>query len=173
MGSMPIHMAAAVMRMGRRRVETYGVVPTDLPGILAPVVASDLNAATEAALAARPDLAQARLQLDNAGISLTGSRNAVLPSVDPVAGMSINGMGGALSSVAALGQVFALNYPVYGVGVQGTAPVRNRIAQADVQRNQHSVRQLEKLVRVEIANALERAAGVLLAAHRVDVQQVQ
>jgi outer membrane protein TolC len=253
----------------RGRQESYGVVPTDKPGIVPPEISIDLNAATETALAARPDLAQARLQLDNAGISLTGSRNAVLPSVDLVAGMVNNGLGGSANIVPALnngiprtndprflggpgsavGQVFARNYPDYGVGVQVTVPIRNRIAQADVQRDQHSVRQseirlrqLEKMVRVEIANArvaleqaqssyesalsertlqekalqaeeeklavgataqaqviqlqrdlaqarsaqvnamnsymkaklaLERAAGVLLAAHRVDVQQVQ
>jgi outer membrane protein TolC len=155
-------------------------------------------------------------------------------------------LGGPGSS---LGQVFARNYPDYGVGIQVTVPIRNRIAQADVRRDQHSVRQseirlrqLEKMVRVEIANArvaleqaqssyesavsertlqekaleaeveklavgataqaqviqlqrdlaqarsaqvnamnsfmkaklaLERAAGVLLASYRVDVQKVQ
>ncbi|MBI2685607.1 MAG: TolC family protein [Acidobacteria bacterium] len=253
----------------RGRQEPYGVIPTDQPGITPLDIASDLNAATEKALHARPDLAQARLQLDNSGISLTGSRNAVLPSVDVVASVANNGLGGSANVVpplgngipraidpqfiggpgSALNQVFARNYPDYGVGVQVTIPIRNRIAQADVQRDQHSVRQseirlrqLEKMVRVEIANArvaleqaqssfesavserrlqqqaldaeveklavgataqaqviqlqrdlaqarsaevnamnsymkaklaLERAAGVLLAAHRVDVQQVQ
>lgn len=253
----------------RGKMEPYGVVPTDKPGIVPPDISADLNAATERALLARPDLAQARLQLDNAGISLTGSRNAVLPSVDLVANVANNGLGGSANSIpalnngipriadaaflggagSALGQVFRRNYPDYGVGVQVTVPIRNRIAQADVQRDQHSVRQseirlrqLEKMVRVEIANArvaleqaqssyesalsertlqeqsleaeleklavgataqaqviqlqrdlaqarsaqvnamnsylkaklaLERAAGVLLAAYRVDVQQVQ
>lgn len=253
----------------RGRLPAYGVVPTDQPGLSPADIPADLNEAAEKALQARPDLAQARLQLDNAGINLAGSRNAVLPSVDLVASVANSGLGGSPNVVpalnngiprgtdpqftggagTALGQVFARNYPNYGVGVQVTIPIRNRIAQADVQRDQHSVRQseirlrqLEKMVRVEIANAqvameqaqssyssavserhlqekaleaeveklavgataqaqviqlqrdlaqarsaevnamnsymkaklsLERAAGVLLAAHHVDVAQVQ
>ncbi len=164
----------------RGRQEVLGVVPTDQPSLTPPEVAADLNTATDSALAARPDLAQARLQLDNAGISLVGSRNAVLPSIDLIASVANNGLGGTPNVVPglnngiprvtdphfiggpgnALSQVFARNYPDYGIGVQVTIPIRNRIAQADVQRDQHSVRQseirlrqLEKIVRVEIANA--------------------
>lgn len=167
----------------RSKQSTLEIIPTDQARISVAVAAEvldDLNTAAEKAMTARPDLAQARLQLDNAEISLTGSRNAVLPSVDVYARVANNGLGGtpnvepALNNGiprtidgqfiggpgTALGQVFARNYPDYAVGVQVTFPIRNRIAQADVQRDQHSVRQseirlrqLEKMVRVEIANA--------------------
>ncbi len=167
----------------RSRKSTIEIVPTDQASITpatGPEVLDPLDVAADKAMTGRPDLAQARLQLDNSQISLTGSRNAVLPSVDLVGHVANNGLGGTPNVIpalnngiprltdgqfiggpgTALNQVFARNYPDYAIGVQVTIPIRNRIAQADVQRDQYSVRQseirlrqLEKMVRVEIANA--------------------
>ncbi len=159
------------------------IIPTDQAAITpagGPEVLDSLDAAAGKAMNNRPDLAQARVQLDNAQISLTGSRNAVLPSIDLIGRVANNGLSGSPNVVpalnngiprltdgqfiggpgTALNQILARNYPDYTIGVQVTIPIRNRIAQADVQRDQHSVRQseirlrqLEKMVRVEIANA--------------------
>lgn len=168
---------------GRSAAAATEIIPTDQAAITpaaGPEVLDSLDAATDKAMNNRPDLAQARVQLDNAQISLTGSRNAVLPSIDLIGRVANNGLSGAPNVVpalnngiprltgeqfiggpgTALNQIFARNYPDYAIGVQVTIPIRNRIAQADVQRDQHSVRQseirlrqLEKMVRVEIANA--------------------
>jgi outer membrane protein len=164
----------------RGRIGTLEILPTEKASLQAPEAMADEEEQSRRALLGRPDLAQARLQLENAGISLDGSRNGVLPQVDVVARVANNGLGGASNVVPAnssvipratdaqflggagnsLGQVFARNYPDYSVGVNINVPLRNRVAQADVQRDQHSVRQseirlrqLEKAVRVEIANA--------------------
>jgi outer membrane protein TolC len=130
----------------------------------------------------RPDLAQARLQLENSQISLKGSKNAVLPSLDLRASLQENALVGdpnrfttsSLGTVAiqpepfflgsygdALGQLFHHNFPDYGVGVSLNVPLANRAARADVARDQLQVRQqqirlrqLEKEVWLEVQNAL-------------------
>src|SRR5258708_38555005 len=62
----------------------------------------------------------------------------------------------------ALGQLFRRDFPTYGVGVQLTLPVRNRVAQADAVRDELQVRQtqvrrqqLQDQVRLEVADAEE------------------
>ena len=59
------------------------------------------------------------------------------------------------------GQIFARNYPTYGVGVQVTLPIHNRIAEADlardeiqVKQSQIRVRQLQNQARLEVEDAL-------------------
>ena len=83
------------------------------------------------ALANRPDLGQARLQIDNSRIGLAGSRNATLPEVDLVGVMQNNGLAGLATPLlpsgdtaftggygTALDQVLARDYPTYGIGVK-------------------------------------------------------
>jgi outer membrane protein len=138
-----------------------------------------LDALVEQALSERPDLAQARLQLQNSEISLKGSRSALLPALDVVASAQSNGLAGTPNSATvsnlpsstpnpymignygdAVGQVFRRNFPDYGVAVQLSIPILNRAARADVTRDQLQVRQqeirlkqLEKQARLEIRNA--------------------
>jgi outer membrane protein len=126
------------------------------------------------ALANRPDLGQARLQIDNSRIGLAGSRNATLPQVDLVGVAQNNGLGGAATPLLpagntafvggyglALDQILSRNYPTYGIGVNVTLPIRNRIAQADLARDEIQVkqseirlRQLQNQARLEVEDAL-------------------
>ncbi len=134
------------------------------------------------ALQARPELAQSRIRLTNSDINLKAVRNAMLPQVDLVAGMTNNALAGAVNRNVlpipgqplavpseffqgglgtTLNQIFARNFPDYSVGVQLTIPVRNRAAQADMsaaqlQHRQQEIRmrQAENGVRVEVRNAL-------------------
>jgi outer membrane protein TolC len=134
------------------------------------------------ALQNRPDLAQAGLQIQNAEIGLKGSKNALLPQLDFVANLQNNGYVGqvnpldlplgAVTSPAIergligggatlLGQIFGRNYPNYTVGVQLNVSLGNRVAQADVIRDELQLRQsevrkqqLENEVRLEVENAL-------------------
>jgi outer membrane protein len=128
------------------------------------------------ALQDRPDLASAGLQVDNSEISLQGSLNALKPRLDLVGTVQNSGLAGDLNPLAgapagavtpggygsALGQLFRRNYPSYGVGLQLTLPLRNRVAQADAVRDELQVRQtqvrrlqLEDQVRLEVADAEE------------------
>ncbi|HVZ32023.1 MAG TPA: TolC family protein, partial [Polyangiaceae bacterium] len=148
----------------------------------------------------RPDLGSAAIQLDNSRISLEGSRNGLLPSVNLVAQATNSGLAGSqnpllssgsgLPSQAFIGgfgstleQIFRRNYPTYGVGVQVNLPLRNRVAQADYVRDMLNLRQaqirrqqLENQVRLEVEDALialERSRAAYQAAVDTTKYQVQ
>jgi outer membrane protein TolC len=81
----------------------------------------------------------------------------------------------------ALGQVFRRDFPTYGVGLQLTLPLRNRVAQADAVRDELQVRQtqvrrqqLQDQVRLEVADAQEslRQAGAAYEA-AVEARRLQ
>jgi outer membrane protein len=126
------------------------------------------------ALANRPDLDQARLQVENQQIGLEGARNATLPQVDLVGVMQNNGMAGPANPLSAnpggawaggyggvLDQIFTRKNPTYGVGLQVNLPIHNRIAEADLARDEVQVkqssirqRQLENQARLEVEDSL-------------------
>jgi outer membrane protein len=128
------------------------------------------------ALRNRPDLAGAGLQVENSEISLKGSLNALKPQLNLVGTVQNSGMAGDLNPLnttpsgsvniggygTALGEVFRRNFPTYGVGLQLTLPLRNRVAQADAVRDELQVRQaqvrrqqLQDQVSLEVADAEE------------------
>jgi outer membrane protein TolC len=159
------------------------VVPTDrlrIPDVESIRPIQDLVAA---AIEKRPELEQTRYQIDNAKISLEGSKNLLLPRLDLVAAAQNNGLAGSVNTLpipdtgagfvrnanqvfignigSVWSQIFSRNYPDYSIGFQLTVPLRNRAAQADVVRDQLSLRQAElrqrqelNLIRVEVQNAL-------------------
>jgi outer membrane protein len=123
----------------------------------------------------RPDLAEARLQIENSNISLKASRNALLPALDLIGSVQNNALAGQANGVLEpgadpfylggtgnlLSQVFGHNSPNYTVGVQLSIPLTNRVAQADAVRDQLDLRQsqvrlrnLEEQARLEIESAL-------------------
>jgi len=126
------------------------------------------------AFASRPDLKQAGLQIDNSQISLEGSRNNLLPEIDVVGVAQNNALAGQanpLSSImdptfiggygSALEQLAARKYPTYGIGLNFNLPLRNRIAQADLARDEVQVRrtqirfeQFRKQAQLEVEDAL-------------------
>ena len=140
------------------------------------------------ALKARPEMEEARLQIQNTHIGLEGSRNELLPEVNIVAtaqSMGLNGQTNAnmaatsgttgtgttttgttsASNTGGLGtgfsQIFSGRYPEYSIGVQLTLPLRNRVAQADVARDELILRQfdvqyqqLENRIRLQVEAAM-------------------
>ena len=151
------------------------------------------------ALHARPDLAQAGIQVENSQISLKGSLNALRPEVDVVGTVQNGGLSGNINPAGAsltpgsalypggygtaLGQIFKNNFPTYSVGVQLTLPLRNRVAQADAVRDELQVRQtqvrrqqFEDQVRLEVADAyvaMQQARAAYEAAIQSRVLQEQ
>src|SRR5882724_5502250 len=147
------------------------------------------------ALRNRPDLAGAGLQVENSEVSLKGSLNALKPRLDLVGTVQNSAMAGDLNPLAgpptgsvtpggygtAVDQILRRNYPTYGVGVQLTLPLRNRVAQADAVRDELQVRQaqvrrqqLQDQVRLEVADAeesLRRARAAYEAA--VEARRLQ
>jgi outer membrane protein len=150
------------------------IIPTDALSIPEQEDVRPIQDLMAAALSNRPDLAQAQLQVENSQIGLTGSRSATLPEVDLVGVMQNNGLAGTTSPTlpggysgfsggygTALEQIFARNYPTYGVGVQVTLPIHNRVAEADLARDEIQVKQqqvrvgqLQNQARLEVEDAV-------------------
>jgi outer membrane protein len=150
------------------------IVPTDPLELPAEDTVRPVQDLVGDALANRPDLAQAGLQVENGRISLEGARNALRPQLDLVGTMQNAGLAGQLNPLAAtpefgflggygsaLGQIAARNYPTYGIGLQLNLPLRNRVAEADAARDEVLVRQAEiratqmrNQARLEIEDAL-------------------
>jgi len=132
------------------------------------------------AMAARPELAQFRILHRNQEISLRGTRNELLPSLDVVAAISNSGLAGDINSLPPVGggvraptaffvggygtvlsQIFARNFPNYSLGFNLNIPLRNRAAQADLANSELAMRQqelalqrMENQMRVEVQNAV-------------------
>jgi outer membrane protein TolC len=165
-------------------IATARIVPTDAPAVPEHDPVEPLDDMVAGALNKRPDVAQARLQVANSEISLSGSKSALRPALDLVATAQNNGLAGDAIAGAPLAanpllgpgaadplliggfggansQLFGRNFPDYGVGLRLSIPLRNRAARADVIRDQLTVRQqqlrlqqFEKQVRLEVTNAL-------------------
>jgi outer membrane protein TolC len=154
-------------------VRAAHIIPTDALAIPEKDEIRPIQDLISEALANRPDLGQARLQIENSQIGLEGSRSATRPELDLVGVMQNSGMAGTANPFAlpnpgfaggygtVLDQVLARKYPTYGIGLQMTLPVRNRIAEADLARDelqlkqsQIRLRQFENQARLEVEDAL-------------------
>ena len=178
------------------------IIPTDkirIPDVEPIQPIQDLMAT---ALSARPELAQSRIQVTNAEISLKGSKSSLLPSLDAVVSLSNNGLAGSPSELpvvpgrtrsqtpffvggwgAAFTQVFSRNFPDYSLGFNLNIPLRNRAAQADLINDELTLRQTQlglqrqaNQVRVDVQNALitlQQARAQYQAAIKARVLQEQ
>jgi len=147
------------------------------------------------ALKKRPDIEQARMQIESTQLALSGSKNALLPSLDLVATVRNNALAGDVNPLTlpgaaphnpddilvggygrALSQLVRRNFPDYGVGLQLTIPLGNRAAEADYARDRLALHQQElrlqqlvKQLHVEVENALialEQPRALLDSAER-------
>jgi outer membrane protein TolC len=157
---------------------------------------------TAMALSARPELAQSRIQLANQQLTIRGSKNGLLPTLDVVANVSNGALAGDINPLPAppgtvhsntgffiggygtvLSQLFARNFPNYAVGLSLNIPIRNRAAQAQLASDELTYRQqqlvlqrLENQVRVDVQNALigvSQARAAYIAAQKAQVLQAQ
>lgn len=148
------------------------IVPTDrieIPEQEPVIPVQDLIAE---ALASRPEVEQSKMGLENAQISMLGTKNALKPTLQAYANLSNNGQAGQVNTIPVpvevdgtiqhivrspesvnqfflggygtlLSQLFARNFPNYTYGVQLSIPLRNRAAQADLVTDQLNYRQSE------------------------------
>ena len=150
------------------------IIPTDTIEVPAKDEVAPLQQLLSEAFANRPDLRQAGVQVENSQISLEGSRNGLLPEIDLVGVAQNNALAGQANPLAssvdptflggygsALEQLATRKYPTYGVGLNITLPLRNRIAQADVARDEILLRQTQvrqeqfrKQAQLEVEDAL-------------------
>jgi outer membrane protein len=155
-------------------VRSTRLIPTDRLDIPEKEDVRPIQDLIQDALANRPDLGQARLQIDNSRIGLAGAKSATLPQLDLVGVMQNNGLAGEANPFSpnpggaylggyggVLDQVFTRKYPTYGVGLQVVLPLRNRVAEADLARDRIQVKQseirlhqFENQARLEVEDAL-------------------
>ncbi len=171
-------LKSALSRNGLASVSVMDahVVPTDpirIPEVEAIEPIQDLMSR---ALDNRPDLAQSRIQIENSEIALTGTRSAMLPTLNAVGDMRNNGLVGAQNTIigpvstqtgliqnppiadpfflggygSVLGQLFGRNFPTYSIGLNLTIPLRNRAAQANLTTATLNVRQNQLQVQRQI-----------------------
>jgi outer membrane protein TolC len=156
------------------------IIPTDsiqMPGVEPVIPIQDLTAQ---ALSARPELTQSRVQLVNQALTVKGSKNGLLPTLDVVGNVANNALAGQVNLLPApagsahsntpffiggystvLSQLFARNFPNYAAGFNLTIPIRNRTAQAQEATDELTYRQQElalqrqeNQVRVDVRNSL-------------------
>jgi outer membrane protein TolC len=170
------------------------IIPTDSIEVPGTDESRPLQDLLVQAFANRPDLRQAGVQLENTQISLQGSRNGLRPELDLVGTAQNSALAAQLNPLApaiespllggygsALEQLATRKYPTYGIGLNLTLPLRNRIAQADVTRDEILLRQsqvleqqLRKQAQLEVEDALiamRRARASYEAA--VETQKLQ
>jgi outer membrane protein TolC len=110
----------------------------------------------------RPDMLQAKLNLEQQGIQLKFDRNQIFPSLDLTASYGYNGAGREFND--AFGQYATANRPFYSYGAEFSVPLSNARARnayhAD-QATEHQLllklKQLEQNVMVQIDNAVKAA----------------
>ncbi len=146
-----------------------------------------LEALVQQGLSHRPDLAQARLQIQANQANVQGSRNQVLPQLNVYGNVETRGssevsyepLGSPGTGAPTIPQNLALGglrtSTIYQGGVQLTLPIRNRIAAADAARDTVQLRQsqartekLDNQAREEIETALI-ALETALAAYKTSV----
>lgn len=178
------------------------IIPTDPIRIPEVEAISPIQDMTAMALAARPELAQSRIQIQNQELTLRGSRNALLPSASAVLNLTNSALAGQASTLplpagsvrtvspffiggygTVLSQLFARNFPSYSLGFNLDIPLRNRSAQAQVINDQLTLRQqqmalqrLENQVRVDVQNAvigLRQARALYQSAVKARLLQAQ
>jgi outer membrane protein len=159
-------------RIGDPTMTFLSIIPTDRITVPNDPPALDVAALTEDALANRPDLAQAALQIRTDEISVRASRNNVKPSLNAYANFQTRGStlvpyetigspGTGTVTVPALLTQGGLDLStIFQAGIQFNMPLRNRIAQADSARDALQLRQaqgrtakLENDIRAQIENS--------------------
>jgi outer membrane protein TolC len=150
------------------------IIPTDTIEVPKTDETRPLQELVTLAFANRPDLSQAGIQVENTQISLKGSRNELRPEIDLVGTAQNSALAAQLNPLVppiesplvggygnALEQLATRKYPTYGIGLNITLPLRNRIAQADVTRDEILLRQsqvvqeqLHKQAQLEVEDAL-------------------
>ncbi len=152
------------------------IVPLDKIAIPATEPPRPIEEMVAEALSKRPEIEQAKTNLESNQMNLVGIKNSLKPSLQAFAEMTNNGLTGDLTALGAvqpgigylaggygnlLGQIFRRNYPNYSAGFSLNIPLRNRAAQADyavsmleLRQNELNLRKNVNQVRVDVQNAV-------------------
>jgi len=134
-------LKAKISKSFNEELATVELTPTDKLPEPHPDDVPALAEAMREAVNHRPEIEQANLNLRNQELTIQGTRNALLPSVQVFATYSFAGLGGALRPTFA--NILNNDYPNISYGVSVGIPFRNRQAQADAARALLEQRQLQ------------------------------
>jgi outer membrane protein len=122
----------------------------------------DLQDSWSKGLTERPDLLQAKLNVEQQGIQLKYYRNQLFPALDLIGSYGFNGASREFDG--AFDQVREGNAPFYSYGAQLTMPLSNigplnqyKSTKATLQQILLQLKQLEQNIMVEIDNAVKQA----------------
>ena len=159
------------------------IVPTQDIEIDPDEVMEPVTNLMDIALAARADMEQNRIRLENTDLGLAGVKNGLLPSADLVVDLTNNALAGSENALfrglpgensiispfflgglgTAGGQLLRRNFPDYQVRVQLNIPLKNRQARADytaalLEKRQQEIRfvQAGNAIRTEVQSATIR-----------------
>jgi outer membrane protein TolC len=125
----------------------------------APLQLFDLQDSWSKGMTQRPDLLQARLNVEQQGIQLKFFRNQLFPQLDLVGTFGYNGAGRGFSDT--FDQYGTANRPFYSYGAQFSIPLSNAKARNNLNSGQAAekqlllkLKQLEQSIMVEIDNAV-------------------
>ena len=150
------------------------------------------------ALEGRPEIQQARLNLESNKMNLTGIKSGLKPTLNGFAELTNNGLSGEITALGLLqpglgplaggygnllSEIARRDYPNYSAGISLNIPLRNRAAQADyatslleLRQNELNLRKNVNQIRVDVQNAmvgLEQARARYEAAVKSRVLQEQ
>jgi outer membrane protein len=175
-------------RLGDPVISFASIIPTDRIVVPDAPSALDIPALTQNALANRPDLAQAGLQIIADEISAKAARNNVRPQLNIYGNVQLRGstivpyepLGspgtGAVVVPPGLTQGAAALSTIYQGGVQLNIPLRNRMAQADAARDAIQLRQAQgrsTKLQNDIRQQIENSAIAVENAHQAYAAAVE
>ena len=145
------------------------IVPTDKIRVPEAEPVEPVQDLVAAALANRPEIEQNQISLENSRLSMQGTKNALLPTLDVFASMQNNALAGQVNTVTLergaaqqaiiaqrtattnpfflggygsfMSQLLRRNFPDYAIGFSFSVPLSNRAAQADYIKDQLNYRQ--------------------------------
>lgn len=130
--------------------------------LTAPMESFNLQDSWSKGMSERPDLLQARLNVEQQGIQLKFDRNQLFPELDLVGTYGYNGAGKEYND--AFNQYREGNHPFYSYGAQLSIPLGNfgarnnyKATKATLQQVLLQLKQIEQNVMVEIDNAVKNA----------------
>jgi outer membrane protein TolC len=151
------------------------LVPLDkFAGDSSPLVDADVDELADRALKQRVEIQQGELSLKNKNLSLMGTRNALLPTLDAYVILQNNALAGRMNAFASAGagvaspgviggfptlvdQLATRKFPEYQVGFQLNVPLVNRAAQSDLARDQLDLR-LQEISQQQLRNGVRLQA---------------
>jgi len=140
-------------------MEEFAILPVDEPEVKEKTF--DAKTAIQTAIEKRPDVRQAKVTIITNEISYRTAKNQLLPSLDLIGSIGLNGLGGSYPSD--MEQFGSTDFYSWSAGLQLTYPLGNRSARASfakshvvLEQSTFSLKSLEQSVILEIKEAVRR-----------------